>query len=115
MQRVRRARGFSLVVIVGVLYLGLLGSRESWGQTDAQSSDEDAAALVKKTCSSCHGAVNFEAMRRSRSEWERLVTEMVDYGMNVTDEERATIIDYLATHYGPKDPDAPADSGEKGR
>jgi hypothetical protein len=73
--------------------------------TQTTSRSESGAAVMHAVCGTCHRQP--EAMiaghRKSRTEWERLVEEMVGYGMSITDQEKRVIVDYLATSFGPPD------------
>ena len=58
--------------------------------------------LVIRTCIGCH-PLNFlySTVGRSRDGWSRTLDDMKNYGMNVTAQERAQILEYLATSLGP--------------
>jgi len=58
--------------------------------------------LAIKTCIGCH-PLNFlySTVGRTRDGWNRVLDDMTNYGMNVTAQERALILEYLATSLGP--------------
>jgi glucose dehydrogenase len=56
-------------------------------------------ALVVRVCTTCHGATVFAALRMSRGSWTSEVASMVDRGAVATEEERRTIVDYLAKNF----------------
>jgi hypothetical protein len=58
--------------------------------------------LAIRTCIGCH-PLNFlySTVGRTREGWSRTFDDMVRYGMNVTAEERALVLEYLATSLGP--------------
>ena len=57
--------------------------------------------LVIKTCIGCHALSNlYSTVGRSREGWNRVLDDMTNYGMNVTTQERAQILEYLATSLG---------------
>jgi cytochrome c5 len=58
--------------------------------------------VVARECQACHDANYFESTNRSRESWDGLIDEMISYGMRTTPEERAKILDYLATALGPR-------------
>jgi hypothetical protein len=58
--------------------------------------------VVARECQACHDANYFESTNRSRESWDSLIDEMISYGMRITPEERAKILDYLATALGPR-------------
>jgi hypothetical protein len=59
-------------------------------------------ALVASRCTECHDLqMVFDAAGISREDWSGALEEMTSYGMKVTPDERAQILDYLATYLGP--------------
>jgi competence protein ComEA len=70
--------------------------------------DEDVKGLpeapgkdvVVKLCLSCHGAANFRKKRLTKDGWSEQVADMVDRGAQATDEQAATIVDYLTQTFG---------------
>jgi hypothetical protein len=61
--------------------------------------------LVSKTCRSCHDLqMVFEAAGVSREVWDAALEQMTANGMAVSAEDRAKILEYLATYLGPSPP-----------
>ncbi len=62
---------------------------------------DDGASLVRSKCSTCH-SVDWvtSASADTRADWEGNITRMEAKGLTLTDEERATVLDYLNTEYG---------------
>ena len=58
--------------------------------------------VVSRECQVCHDLEMVAAANGSREAWNDTLDEMTRYGMRVTPEERAQILDYLATALGPK-------------
>ena len=59
-------------------------------------------ALVASRCTECHDLqMVFDAAGISREDWSGALEEMTSYGMKVTPDERAQILEYLATYLGP--------------
>ncbi|HXT68630.1 MAG TPA: helix-hairpin-helix domain-containing protein [Vicinamibacterales bacterium] len=57
--------------------------------------------LVTKVCTkACHGIEEIEAMRRSRTEWNVQVREMINKGAEATPADQALIKKYLTRYYG---------------
>ena len=56
-------------------------------------------ALVEGRCALCHGIEITTTARHSREAWTASVDHMVKFGMSLTDQQRADIIDYLAATY----------------
>ncbi|RDI96439.1 cytochrome C552 [Meiothermus sp. QL-1] len=57
--------------------------------------------LVLQKCQTCHEIGFVTRERQTRERWDAIITEMQAYGMRITPEERAIILDYLATHLAP--------------
>lgn len=65
--------------------------------------------VVARQCQACHDLDNvLEGAGASREAWDGAIEQMVGYGMSVTPEQRAMILDYLATYLGPNPPTPPA-------
>jgi competence protein ComEA len=58
--------------------------------------------VVKRMCSSCHGLNVITSTVKTRNQWGNTVDVMVSRGATGTDDEIDQVIDYLATHFGPK-------------
>ena len=64
--------------------------------------------LVYQRCQACHELDNLlEVAGSSRETWDGTLDLMIAFGLNVTPEQRAKILDYLATYMGPN-PGRPA-------
>lgn len=66
----------------------------------AAPTDLDGEALVQQKCTMCHSLEQATGEDRDAAGWSAIVDRMVKNGLVVTDEEKATIIDYLAATYG---------------
>src|SRR5437764_8918084 len=59
--------------------------------------------LVARTCQTCHGlSVLIGASGQSLASWVSTLDQMEGNGLQVTPDERAKIIEYLATFLGPR-------------
>jgi mono/diheme cytochrome c family protein len=65
-------------------------------------------ALVQTACSQCHGIDVIVGQPRSREEWGEVVSRMVGNGAQLSDDDYNLVIEYLATHLGPANQNAPA-------
>ena len=63
--------------------------------------DGPGKALVAERCLLCHGAGLLAQQRKDAAAWGRTVTQMRTWGTPIQDEEQATLIAYLADHFGP--------------
>ncbi|MEN2981510.1 MAG: c-type cytochrome [Thermus sp.] len=89
---------------MGFLALGLAGYLALGQYTLPEGPGKD---LVLAKCQACHD-IGFVARERlSRERWDAILTEMVSRGLQVTPEERAAILDYLALYLGLQPPPAP--------
>ncbi len=64
--------------------------------------------LVYGHCQTCHdlqSVVDSAGIRRGA--WDAFLDNMKDYGLRISDDQRARILDYLATYMGPEAPPAP--------
>jgi mono/diheme cytochrome c family protein len=80
-------------------------SRQVEGAPAIQAS-ESARQLFEKNCVGCHSLELPLAQRLDRSNWEWVVSDMVEqYGATwITEEQQRVIIDYLTENYGPDKP-----------
>ena len=58
--------------------------------------------VLVRGCSSCHAPITVTAKGRNSEEWTEVLTQMVSYGMQASDEDLSTIFDYLATNFPPE-------------
>ncbi len=56
--------------------------------------------VLESVCGACHGTDLVAARRATKEGWSYLVDDMVSRGASATNEQIATIIDYLATNLG---------------
>jgi cytochrome c5 len=63
--------------------------------------DAPEKPIVQKTCTACHVASQVTSQSKSADQWSETVEKMISYGAKVSDDEFATIVTYLAKHYGP--------------
>ncbi len=88
-----------------VTYLGT--SPEAAEPDAAPAFDEAAAAnLVNASCTTCHDLTGIERGLYPADEWRETVSRMLDYGLNISNEEFETIVTYLGTSPEAAEPDA---------
>jgi cytochrome c5 len=89
------------------LLFGILGAATLMlGTAAAQQAELPAGPnreVVSRECQACHDlSMVLAAAGLNRDGWDALMDEMTSYGMNITAEERAKIVDYLANNLGPR-------------
>lgn len=55
---------------------------------------------VNAVCSGCHDLGTAVGLRRSRAQWKTVIDSMIGRGAQASDQDWATILDYLATNLG---------------
>jgi helix-hairpin-helix protein len=104
-----RARA-GLVAVVGMLAWGVVtagalfetSARSAPPPAVAQDAASDAAAPVfANVCGKCHPKERVIAMRRTRSQWEEVITTMITArAAQISDDDFDTVLGYLTRHYG---------------
>lgn len=69
--------------------------------------------LINERCSFCHTSSSIFARHKTRTDWAATVQAMADRGADVSPEEMATIVDYLAKNYA-AEPASAATAAAKG-
>lgn len=69
----------------------------------AQDDLPDAAGkpVTVRICTGCHGQEMFAGSHRSGDDWDRIITEMTEKGLSISDADYATVLDYLSKNLGP--------------
>jgi cytochrome c5 len=62
--------------------------------------------VTKRVCTACHAVTTFSQQRHSKDEWDDIVNSMVSKGLDASDDDLATVRNYLATYLGPAKPDS---------
>lgn len=90
------------VAMVGIMFaLSLLGSAILKPTVAMQPPQTDARAVVQKVCgTTCHALERATVTPRSRAQWEDVMSKMISMGAKGTDEEFATVLNYLSTNHG---------------
>ncbi len=85
-----------------------LGNYDDLGQSEASAPatattlpDGPGKAETVATCSNCHSLSTVTSMRLSKDAWIDVVNTMVSRGMQVSDADKAIILDYLAANLSP--------------
>ena len=99
------------LIVVGLVLMAMLaacGGSEEPTQAPPpdtavpeQAPDQDGEALLEARCSTCHSADRSKQVTKTRDEWDQSVTRMIDKGAQLTEAEKAVLVDYLTETYGP--------------
>lgn len=73
-----------------------------------QMPDGDGKKLIVAKCQLCHTLERVVTAHRTKDDWESIISQMVEQGAALSDDESKTVIDYLAANYSPTSPAAPA-------
>lgn len=83
-----------LIILTAFLALPLV-----WAQDDGLPDDPGKAVTVRN-CTGCHGAEMFAGSHRSQSDWDSTITTMTDKGLQISDADYNTVLQYLSTCLG---------------
>jgi sulfite dehydrogenase (cytochrome) subunit B len=61
----------------------------------------DGRDIVAATCSQCHSLTAITQLREGRNAWRHQIYDMIERGAQVAPGEIDTMVNYLATHFGP--------------
>jgi competence protein ComEA len=60
----------------------------------------DGKKLVVKICTDCHGADQIVAKRRTKEEWDDVISDMIQKGAEGKGDEFDAIVAYLVKNFG---------------
>jgi len=69
-------------------------------QTSGSPADDPAAGLFAEMCSQCHDAARVTAMRRTKAEWQDVLTKMIETGATGSEADFQKVFGFLRRHYG---------------
>lgn len=92
----RRSHIVPAIVLSAALAAALVGMTQDTGDLP----EGPGKAAVIKFCDNCHGLDKFAGDRKSKSDWDSILTQMADEGLELTDEEYETVIGYLSKYLG---------------
>jgi cytochrome c5 len=86
-----------------LLASAVVAAQPAFAQADADRLPEGPNRdVVARTCSQCHPLSNLTSTAgRNRERWNSKIDDMVLYGLKITPEVRAVVLDYLAAHLPP--------------
>ena len=59
-----------------------------------------AVERFTRLCSRCHDGARITAMRRTSTEWEEVITKMIERGATGTEQELNSVFEYLLATFG---------------
>jgi competence protein ComEA len=69
----------------------------------AQLPDGPGKAETEKLCTQCHEIERAISLHQDRGGWQSTIDKMVNLGAKATDQELATVLDYLTAHFPAED------------
>lgn len=69
--------------------------------TEQKSTVAKPETLLDTRCAECHALSRVTEAKKDRAGWEATVERMVRNGARLSEEEKAVLVDYLASKYGP--------------
>jgi competence ComEA-like helix-hairpin-helix protein len=105
---------FALALSTGLLVVTIFAtaapSGQGTGQPPAGKAEDPAAGLFTRMCNECHDADRIVSPRRTKADWEDILSKMIDKGAAGSEKEFETVFEYLLRTYGVADINrAPAD------
>jgi competence ComEA-like helix-hairpin-helix protein len=94
---------FSIGAAACVLIAATLMAAATPSQSAIQQpgpTDDPAAELFTQMCVKCHDGARITAIRRTKSEWEGVLTKMIERGAQGTEEDFLAVFGFLRRHYG---------------
>jgi competence ComEA-like helix-hairpin-helix protein len=89
------------VVVVALAVGGGIAGVGLHARPQTQEQDAKSVQVLMNNCARCHPIDRVTSMRRSRPQWEEVITTMITArGAQVSDEDFGTILDYLVKEYG---------------
>jgi hypothetical protein len=89
--------------LTALLWSGLVTLAIGGGATESAAGELEpgpGSDLVMRACSNCHAIDNVLQVRKNRADWDTTVHLMRNYGMDLSDQDMQTVIDYLSSYYG---------------
>jgi mono/diheme cytochrome c family protein len=71
------------------------------GQAEVSLPEGKGKDVTQRVCTTCHGINVFAQQRHTGEKWSSIIDTMVSRGLEASDEDLATINNYLATYLAP--------------
>ncbi len=103
-----------IIVIAGLAAFALAAKRPSTlpplGTTFHSLPPGESKSMVEASCFPCHSADILAQQRLTEKQWSANVDKMIRWGAVVKESEKATMIAYLAKHFGPENKFTPIET-----
>lgn len=66
--------------------------------------DGPGSKATERVCGQCHGIEVFASARKSSDEWDKIINQMVQKGLQITDDDYSTVLEYLGKYLGKTPP-----------
>lgn len=91
----------AVLIIFCVVFISRLGSAAVPANTSFQESSDPGASVFANVCGKCHPKERAVVTRRTRSQWEEVITTMITTrNAQISDEDFDTVLGYLTREYG---------------
>jgi mono/diheme cytochrome c family protein len=88
------------VVALLAMAVAIAGCKSISPDPTATPATEDGMALLEARCSVCHSPDMATMPKMTSDQWDRLVTQMINRGAQLTDNEKQVLVGYLTATYG---------------
>lgn len=93
------------IIVAGTFFLACAGpaspeTAETVAEAGASTGGE-GEILLQGRCTKCHDLARVERASKTRDEWQQTVERMVGKGADLSADEQALVVEYLAKTYGP--------------
>ncbi len=85
---------------LAIAFTAAAGAAVSAANAQEALPDGDGRTVVEAVCAECHDLSYVTDARKSREQWQRLVTMMFEQGAPLEEHEIDVVIRYLAEHFG---------------
>ncbi len=93
------------------LAAALLGASATAAGAGIRLPNGPGVNIVYSRCQACHDLQYVrDAKGLSSAQWQSVVTSMQDYGLEISDQDKSTVLKYLITYLGPNPPPAPEET-----
>jgi len=96
----------TLILVVALTFIVLLSACAKQAATpttapvtSGSTATTDGQTLLETRCTTCHTVDKATSEGGNANQWTRIVNDMISKGAQLTDAEKAVLIDYLAATY----------------